>query len=222
MRVVFSAFDLLALIFLVVFVLVYAKKGFIKTVLKFAKTLLAFVTAALLGTRVGAALCEAFIGDAVRESVFDKVKSMYDSTAGSLRADAVMSEFPSFLQIEGVRDALIAGEGKGEDVVQSVTDAIATPTSTAISNVVGYILVFVISLIVFSIVTAFLSKLVEKIPLIGRINSILGGVLGFAVALLILFAVSAVLKLIASDTAFFGGSFFLNLLGDIVFGILNL
>ena len=218
----FGIFDLLVLVFLAVFVLIYAKRGFIKTVLKFAKTLLAFLMASLLGSRVGAALCNAFIGEKVRASVFDKILAMYENTAGGLQADAVMSEFPGFLQTESVREALLASEGKGEVMVQNVTDAIATPIATAISNILGYILVFVVSLIVFSIATIFLGKLVEKIPVIGRINSVLGGVLGFAVALLILFVVSAVLKLVASDSSFLGSSFFLNLFGNAAFGILNL
>ena len=206
--------DFAFLLVFALFILLYAKRGLIKSAIHFFKTLLAIVAAYLFGGKLGALLCNGFVGNGVRGFVYDKIQAMYASAAGNLSAEEILQAFPSFLRTESVRAALAAGEGSGEMAVQSATDAISTPIASAISNVLGYIGVFLIALAVLWIVAAILTKIVEKITILDLVNTILGGVFGFVMALVILFAVASVIKLFWAQSPLYADSLLVKLLGE--------
>ncbi|MBR3894741.1 MAG: CvpA family protein [Clostridia bacterium] len=206
-------FDVVFLLVFVLFVFLYARRGLIKSVVHFFKTLLAFVAAFLFGGAVGGFLCDAFVGSAVNRFVYDKIQSMYAGTAG-LSAEEILEAFPAFLRTESVREALVACEGSGETMIQSAADAVSAPIATAISNVVGYIAVFVIALIVFWIGAAILTKIVERISILGRLNTVLGALFGFLIALVVLFTAASVLKLFFGGSSVYEDSVIVRLLGD--------
>jgi len=206
--------DVVFLVVFVLFVFLYAKRGLIKSIVHFFKTLLAFVAAFLFGGAVGDFLREAFIGNAVNRFVYDKIHSMYESTTAGLSAEEILEAFPAFLRTDSVREALIACEGSGEAMIQSAADAVSNPIATAISNVLGYIGVFLVALIAFWIVAVILTKIIEKISVLGFLNTVLGGVFGCLIALVVLFVAASVIKLFFGGSSVYEDSVFVKLLGN--------
>lgn len=206
--------DLAFLLVCVFFVFLYAKRGLIKSLVHFFKTLLAFVIAFLLGDKLGAVLCDKWIGGAVNNFVYGKIQALYANASDGLSADAMLKEFPSFLRTESMQQTLSGMEGSGDAMVQSATDAISAPIATAISNVLGYVAVFLLALVFLWIAAALLTKIVERITILGTLNTVLGGIFGFVIAILILFAVSSVIRLFFGGSPIYGDSVFVKLLGD--------
>ncbi len=176
------------------------RRGFLKSVLHSLKTILAFVFAYFFGTMLGSVICEKLVGPPVREWVYGKLEALYASTAGSIDAESALAEFPSFLVNDDICEKLNGLQGSGDELLNTMTDSIANPAATVISNILGYIGVFVISLVLLWVAAVILTKIVERITLLDRINKILGAVLGLLIALAVMFAIASVMKL------FFGGS----------------
>ncbi len=206
--------DIILAVIAVLFILIYAKRGFLKSLLHSLKNIFAFVAAYFFGGKLAAIFADAFLGTAVREAVFKKVSSLYADASNSLNMDEVTKSFPSFIMTDDVKAKLNAAEGTGDPLVNSVTDTIATPITTVISNVLGYIAVFIVALIVLSIVVAILNRIISHIAIFRFANTLLGALLGVVIAMLVLFIISSVIKFFAGDSDLYLNSAILKFFGD--------
>lgn len=206
--------DILFLVVGVGLVLVCAKRGFLKSAIHFLKTVLAFVFAYLFGSKLGQFLCDKFIAAPVREWVYGRLEGLYTQAASSVNAEAIASEFPDFLLSDEIKENLSAAEGSGEELLNTMTDSIATPAATVISNILGYIGVFVISLVLLWVAAIVLTKLVERITFLHRINTALGALLGLLIAVTLLFVAASVIKFISAESELYTGSVIVKFFGD--------
>ena len=206
--------DILFLVVGVGLVLVCAKRGFLKSAIHFLKTVLAFVFAYLFGSKLGQFLCDKFIAAPVREWVYGRLEGLYTQAASSVNAEAIASEFPDFLLSDEIKANLSAAEGSGEELLNTMTDSIATPAATVISNILGYIGVFVISLVLLWVAAIVLTKLVERITFLHRINTALGALLGLLIAVTLLFVAASVIKFISAESEVYTGSVIVKFFGD--------
>ena len=206
--------DILFLIATAVMVIVCVKRGFLKSVIHFLKTILAFVAAYLLGAPVGRFLCEKIFLPSVRGSVYEKVHSMYSEMTAGFEPQKIIDAMPSFTMTEDVKQKLLSAEGAGEELVNTVTDSIATPIATAVSNVVAYIGVFVVAFIGFWLLAIVLTKMIENISLLDKANKILGGLLGLLIALTSLTVIASLLKLFWANEPIYADTVFVKFLGD--------
>ncbi len=196
------------------FIFAYARRGFLKSIIHFFKTILAFVFAYFLGGALAKVLCDNWIGGAVRDFIYNKINGLYQGAGESFDADAVISSLPEFLMTEEMQASLAAAEGSGEALVNSMTDAVSMPIASLISNVLGYIGVFVIALIGLWIVAGILDKIVSHIPLLGSLNALLGALLGLVIALTVLFAVSSLIKQFFADSPIYTQTVIVKLFGE--------
>ena len=206
--------DILFLVVGVGLVLVCAKRGFLKSAIHFLKTVLAFVFAYLFGSKFGQFLCDKFIAAPVREWVYGKLEGLYAQAASSVNAEAIASEFPDFLLSEEIKANLSAAEGSGEELINTMTDSIAMPAATVISNILGYIGVFVISLVLLWVAAIILTKLVERIAFLHRINTALGALLGLLIAVTLLFVAASVIKFVSAESSFYTQSVIVKFFGE--------
>lgn len=206
--------DILFLVVGVGLVLVCAKRGFLKSAIHFLKTILAFVFAYLFGSKLGQLLCDKFIAAPVREWVYGRLEGLYSQAADSLTAESIAAEFPDFLLSDEIKANLSAAEGSGEELLNTMTDSIATPAANVISNILGYIGVFVISLVLLWVAAIVLTKLVERITFLHRINTALGAVLGLLIAVTLLFVAASVIKFVSAESELYTGSVIVKFFGD--------
>lgn len=211
--------DIIFLIFGIAIILICAKRGFLKSVIHFFKTILAFVIAYFLGSRLAQFLCDNWIGGAVRNFIFDKINGVYQSAANSFNAEDVISSLPDFLMTEEMQSKLHAAEGSGAELVDSMTDAISTPIASLFSNILGYVGVFILALIGLWLLATVLDKLVEHMRFINTLNTLLGALLGLLVAVTVLSVVASLLRFFFAESPlytesavvkFFGESFLLK------------
>ena len=188
----FAIVDIVMLIFVAVIALSYAFRGFLKSAIQFFKTILAFVLAYFLGSRVGDFLCRQIFGKIVRNFVFERVNGLYEGSVDSLNVDAIVEKIPRFMMTEQVKAELSALEGSGDKLVNSITDSIATPTANVISTVVGYVGVFLVALLLLTLAACLLTRLIEKVSILKAVNTILGAVFGLLISFLILCVFSLV------------------------------
>ncbi|MBE6552719.1 MAG: CvpA family protein [Ruminococcaceae bacterium] len=196
------------------FIFAYAKRGFLKSILHFFKTILAFVIAYFFGGKLAKVLCDNWIGGAVRDFIYNKINGIYQGAAESFDADAVISSLPDFLMTEEMQANLAAAEGSGETLVNSMTDALSMPIASLISNILGYVGVFLIALIGLWIVAGILDKIVSHLPLLGSINTILGALLGLVIALAVLFAASSLIKQFFAESPIYTQTVIVKLFGE--------
>lgn len=207
--------DVLFIVVAALFVFLGIKRGFIQSVIRSAKLILAFVLAYFLGGPVAGLLNSAFIGGWVNGFVYDKVNSLYQSTA-NMGAEEIASNFPSFLMTEEVKTNIAnASQGEaGEVLVQSVSDSISSPIASLISNVLGYILVFLLSFILLVVVAKLLTAVIDKIAILGTLNRVLGGLWGALTGVLVLFVAASVVKLFLGGTDIYQATVVVKFFGD--------
>ncbi|MBQ7347893.1 MAG: CvpA family protein [Clostridia bacterium] len=206
--------DVIFLLVGIALIFACAKRGFLKSVVHFLKTILALVAAYFFGTKLGAFLCDKFIGGAVRDFVYDKLHTMYKNAAENFNAESIFTELPAFLKTEEIKAGITAAEGSGEQLVTSVTDSIASPIATVISNIFGYIGVFLITLVVLWIGAILLDKLIDHIGILDRLNTVLGAVLGFLIAIVLLFVAASVIKFFWAESAIYADSVIVKFFGE--------
>ncbi len=204
--------DILLIAVGILIVLLYAKRGFLKSLIHSLKTVLAFVIAYFLGGKLATVFADTFVGGAVRESVYKKVNDLYH--VGAVSVDEIGSSFPSFLINDEVRAKLSAANGSGEDWINAVTDAVSAPIINVISTVIGYILVFILALVGLWILAAVLTKIIKHITILKVLNTVLGALFGIVLAFALLFVISSTIAFFAVDTAFYANSAVLKFFGD--------
>ena len=207
--------DVLFIIAAGAFVFLGVKRGFIQSVIRSAKLILAFVLAYFLGGPVAGLLNSTFIGGWVNGFVYDKVNGLYQGAA-NMGAEEIASNFPSFLMTEEVKESIAnASQGEvGEALVQSVSDSISRPIASLISNVLGYILVFLLSFLLLVVVAKLLTSVIDKIALLGTLNRVLGGIWGALTGMLVLFVAASVIKLFLGGTDIYQATVVVKFFGD--------
>ncbi len=198
----------------VLIVVIFTLRGFLKSVIHFFKTLLAFVAAYFLGSRLGAFISETWLASPVRNFVYDKLYAVYSETLGNFNAEEAASALPGFLMTDEVREKLAAAEGSGEELVGSMADAIATPISSLFSNIIGYVVVFVVALVGLWLLAKFLTRVAEHVKLLDRLNKILGATLGLIVAFCVLFVAGSLMKFFFAGSTIYTGSVVVKFFGE--------
>ena len=191
-----------------------AHRGFIKSVLKFARFLIAFIAASILGKPVSAFLYERFIHQPVYDAIFKKVQEIYTNSTGAFSAESVMEKLPGFLINDEMKQSLAQLEGSGEDLVVSLTKTVSAPLASVISNVIAYVAVFVVAFLVLILVIRLLDAIVSKIPLLNFANHLLGFAWGLIVAVVILFIVASLVKAFFANDDFYLQSTVIRFIGD--------
>lgn len=197
-----------------VIVLICAKRGFLKNLIRSFRLVIAVVVTYFLGGHVASFLCNGFIGNMVRNFMYPNVKNIYDQTAGSLDSAKAIEELPAFLRTPELEAKLNTFVGQKDTWVDSVTDTLSAPIASLISNIIGYVLVFVLALIGLFFLVKLLDSVIEKVKMLDRINTILGAVWGFVLAFMILFMVSSLMKLFFSHLPIYSDSVIIRFFGD--------
>ena len=179
-------FDIVLLALFLVIIIICAKRGFFKSVMRLLRLFLAVVIAYCFGKQVGALLDQKFIHGWMYNVVYDKLNSMYQSASSSFNTQKILSSFPKFLFPESMRQQIENLDETGEALVVSASESISTSLSGIISTVLGYIVVFLVALVVLLIITKIISAVIQKLPVIGMLDHILGALIGLFVSWIIL------------------------------------
>ncbi len=222
-------FDIAFLLIAAIFIIMGCVRGFIKSLIRSAKFILAIVIAYFLGSYMGLFFKDTFVGNMVYTPVHDWIDSTYQGATAGIDVEKLLEQIPPFAMTDELRATVTdaVANHSGEEFVNTVSRAVADPISTAISNLLGYVAVFLLALIGLSVLAWLLTKLADRLVFLGVANRILGGVWGALTAAIMLLVIASVLKaFFGSDplyldtviVRFFGDSGALNALGFLNIG----
>ena len=213
--------DVLFVLVAAIFILVGVKRGFIKSLIQSAKMILTIVITYFMGSSVAAFLKDKFIFKPVYDFFYAEVDGIYQQANASLNTDALRET------VESTPDLLLAPEKKAEilaslseesgtAMVESVTTDIANPVADVISNILGYALTFVLAFILLTVAAWLLTKIADRVAVIGTANRILGGVFGALIGTIVLMIVAVIVGFLDVEGTVYPQTAIVKLLGDLL------
>lgn len=171
-------------------VIVCWHRGFIRSVLGAAKTVLAVVATYLFGARASAWLAEHIVGVRVTDYVYGRFVAMHEQGTEVFDLSHVAQNLPDWLKTIFARTGIdFSGSDysnmteAGGEQLYDMAQSFAAPITKVISDLLGYALVFFIALLCLNILAALLGK-VADLPVIRSCDRLLGLALGLVCAVL--------------------------------------
>ena len=106
--------DFIFAAFAIITVIVFAKRGFFLSLLKFFKLLLAFIAAHLWGDSLGKFLSDKIFYTPIRNSIFGKINKLYEGATEAFNVEAATNAIPKFLRTDAFMQKLNSFEESGE------------------------------------------------------------------------------------------------------------
>ena len=210
----------LIFIAIMVFGIVFGiKRGFINTIAKPVK----FVLAIFIAFTLCANLSEAVVKPLIAAPITGQLTSYLTERFSEVTAETV-DTLPTLVKLAaglcGVDIAEIATETGDGSVIAAIVEKITDPFATIVCTAVAFVLVLIAAKIVLSIIFAIINKIVDN-GLIGAINRILGCVVTTALAFIVCWAIAAVFELVIHLPVFEGQAWVNEFTGGFVYKLLK-
>lgn len=199
------------IIALIVLVIVRsAKKGFASSLVDTFAMVIASVASYMVTPKVAQFLYDNFIRSTVSKGFEKALDEISSGAAINEKVDAMIASLPEsavnlaqslgLVNINSIGSGLhMSGAIDNTELISTVLNDIAYNVMITITKVVAFFVLFVLFTLVLRVVSKFLEN-VNKIPLIGKLNSTLGGVLGVVKAVIIVLVVCTVMYFIVSSS----------------------
>ena len=224
-------FDIAAIVFAIIFVIVGMSRGFLRELGKLLTWVGSFVAAKILSVMAEPTVYEYLgIDTKLRESIVSLVEKVDLSSVESARA-TLEASIEEISVVGPLLNDFVEENWNITNIVQKASENIRTeladyilesvqPVAHDIVEIGCFVAIFIIALIVLGFVIGLVVKGLTSIKIIGGTDKLLGGVLGLAKGVLFVFILYSLLFLVLSLT----GSDYLSLLMeskffDIVLGI---
>lgn len=194
--------DLILVAIILLFVLISAKRGFMKVLIETVGFIAAVVVAFTVSTPLAELTYDKIIEPPVIEAAVNAVGESAEHEAWNALPDFLINSENAFFgtTVNSFTEKITANISSGvENSVKTASKEIVKPIATKILG----LLYSVILVIVLSIVAKFLAKILNKLfsfSFVGKINRTLGGVLGLIKGSVIVVILCAVISLILSFT----------------------
>ena len=204
-----NIFDIIVVAIILLIIVLSAKKGFVASCLdSFSMVISAFV-AYVFSPKVADILYDMFIKDLVktefRQALDDmsSTLSVKDKVAGMIEAlpeTAVKLAESMGINLNNLVTGIIPSNADNEALIETVADTLAYNIMITLTEIVVFICLFIIATLLVRFVSSFFSHNLEKLPVVGKVDTLLGAVLGLIKAVVIVFA-GSVIMYIAAQTA---------------------
>ncbi len=184
--------DVLIIVVMVLTVIGGYKRGFVKSVMHFASSILAFFAAVFFTPYLSAFLSENVFMSGISAGIAETLHSLLAIDGNALSTEQLFADMPEALtsiierfnvDLHSFTDTFHSSEHATEETVAEMADYIATPIAEAISSVVAFLLIFVAAVIVLRLITSVIG-IVFELPVLKQLNSVLGLVFGILCAVL--------------------------------------
>ena len=190
--------DIIAIVILLIFAVISAKKGFVKSVFGFLITIASLAIAVFCANMVVEATGGLFgLQETIHSGIIDLLSGIegfdQDISAAGLAAD-LEGKFPTF-----VIDMILEEYGVDAPIGTTIAMQIAPPITEFVMFIIGAIALFIVCKLVLTIVKAMLVALIENLALVNALDKILGFVLGALQGALIVCVLLLVISFIPND-----------------------
>lgn len=187
-----------------------SKKGFVSSLIDTFSMVLASIASYMVTPKVAQFVYDSFIKDSISkgfEKVLDEINvnaainEKIDAMVASLPTSAVnLAESLGIINLNAISSGIhMSGAIDNTQLISQVLNDLAYNVMITITKVVVFFLLFIVITLLLRVISKFLEN-VNKIPLIGKLNSGLGGVLGIVKAAIIVLVVCTVMYFIASSS----------------------
>lgn len=187
-----------------------SKKGFVSSLVDTFAMIIATIVSYMFTPEVSQFVYDSFIKNSVSKGFEKVLDDMNTNAAVADKVDAMIASLPegavNLADSLGIINLNAIGAGihmpgfiDNNQLITTVLNDFAYNVMITITKVVVFFILFVLATLVLRMVSNFLEN-INKIPLIGKLNSTLGGVLGVAKALIIILVVCTVMYFIVSSS----------------------
>ena len=199
-------FDLILLLISLIIIIYSAKKGFASTILGTASVVFATIFSKKGSVFASEFIYSSFLRVKITEKVSNAVNGFSDSISLSEKFDAMISSLPEWmlrisesngLDLGTVSAGISKSDVSEEMLVESFTDGVVYPVVTDVIKVVLFVAFFVLLIVLLFKASKLLSKVIKKLPVIGKANTFFGMILGVVKSVAIVFIICMVLNTVS-------------------------
>lgn len=187
-----------------------SKKGFVSSLVDAFAMIIATIVSYMFTPEVSQFIYDSFIKNSVSKGFEKVLDDMNTNTAVADKVDAMIASLPEsavnladslgIINLNSIGAGIhMSGVIDDSQLITTVLNDFAYNIMITITKIVVFFILFVVATLVLRMVSNFLEN-INKIPLIGKLNSTLGGVLGVAKALIIILVVCTVMYFIVSSS----------------------
>ena len=187
-----------------------SKKGFVSSLVDAFAMIIATIVSYMFTPEVSQFIYDSFIKNSVSKGFEKVLDDMNTNTAVADKVDAMIASLPEsavnladslgIINLNSIGAGIhMSGVIDDNQLITTVLNDFAYNVMITITKIVVFFILFVVATLVLRMVSNFLEN-INKIPLIGKLNSTLGGVLGVAKALIIILVVCTVMYFIVSSS----------------------
>jgi uncharacterized membrane protein required for colicin V production len=188
-------FDIILVGILVAGAILGYKNGFIDTVAKPVKFVLAIALALSLAGTVGQYVVEPIIGPAISHKLSDILVEKYSEVTAANANESLPTLIKFAASMCGVNIEGVASTADGVSVIEAVVDAVTAPVVDIMGTIFGFVIVYFASKILLNVVMIFVNSAVSR-GIVGALNRTLGCVLTLFLAFVVVWAVTSVSEFI--------------------------
>lgn len=191
--------DVILLIVSIVIIAVFTKRGFIRSLFNYGKTLLAIAAAYFIGPKVGGLFYNKFVHGLIYNWVYSQFNSVLDSVAQTIDIESIIEALPFVVKKFVSADEIKAKYGEtiinAEAFFEEFSDFVSSPFAKLIANLLAYLLVFLVALLLLFVLNKIFDFL-TRLPIIHGVNTWLGFALGVIAAFVFLSLITYVFGLV--------------------------
>jgi uncharacterized membrane protein required for colicin V production len=188
-------FDIILVGILVAGAILGYKNGFIDTVAKPVKFVLAIALALSLAGTVGQYVVEPIIGPAISHKLSDILVEKYSEVTAANANESLPTLIKFAASMCGVNIEGVASTADGVSVIEAVVNAVTAPVVDIMGTIFGFVIVYFASKILLNVVMIFVNSAVSR-GIVGALNRTLGCVLTLFLAFVVVWAVTSVSEFI--------------------------
>ncbi len=196
--------DILLAVIFILAIGVSAYKGFFKSLIDLAGSLVAVVFARLLSQSLALPLYNSVIASGVEQTLANKLGD--GATVDySQQLEDIFSSLPEsingILQLLGIDKQMLfekvsSANLNGDNLVESLMNSVVSPLVTAVLQFILFVILAIVLIVVVKIVAALLDKIIKKLPVIKSFNKTLGAVFGILRGLIDVVIISMLISVV--------------------------
>ncbi len=201
--------DIILVVIFALVIIISAKKGFFRSFIDFAGSMIAVVIARVLSETFAEGVFDSIIAPGARKLLAQNLGDV-GTTDYSQQIENAINSLPEgldgILQIMGINSQSImdkATEGvnlNGDNLVETLMNSVVTPVGTAVLQFVLFVILAVALIFIIKGSARIFDKIFKKLPVIKSLNKSLGAVFGVLRGIFIVVIVSMLISVVVSFT----------------------
>lgn len=202
--------DLVLLAVLVIFVVLGAKKGFVKALLDGFSTLIAGVLAYTFLDPASQYAYDSFVRGILRRRLSNALSSnANDYNSVSEKVEELIVNIPDSaitfseklgFNVSQMLESIVKANSDKEVLIDTIMSDIIDKIMMPLVETVTLVVLFVLFILALAIVVRMLDGIVKKIPVVKETDTIFGGILGVLKAVVVIFVVCVILLFMAKSS----------------------